>query len=496
MADRSLIVIGAGIAGLSAGCYAQMNGYRTRIFELHDKAGGLCTAWKRKGYTFDGCMHLLLGSGPGSSFYRIWQELGVVQDRQFIYHDEFSRVRSVDGRDLIIHSDLDRLEAHLLQMAPADADLVRSYICGARAYTRFEMVGALLGPSHLLKMLPHLGAMGKWSGITLQQMAERFSDPFMQQAWPWIHFTLATPVGPQLMNWGALAMRRGGWPVGGSLGVAQAIAQRFLALGGEVRYRSRVQEILVENDRAVGVRLENGEEYRADAVISAGDGHAMIYDMLGGRYRNEAIDRYYAATDSASPYAGIHVSLGVARDMSREPHDITYLLDRPVTIAGEARQRLTVENYAFDPTMAPAGKSALKVLLDSTQAYWAPLRAEGRERYNEEKRRVGEVVVEELDRLMPGIKAQVEVLDVATPFTTERYTGNWRGVQAWWPSEANAIKVMMNGFTRTLPGLAGFYMAGQWSMGMPGLNTAAASARQVVRALCKHEGRRFVARIE
>lgn len=51
MSGKKMIIIGAGIAGLSAGCYAQMNGYQTTIFEMHDKPGGLCTAWKRKGYT-------------------------------------------------------------------------------------------------------------------------------------------------------------------------------------------------------------------------------------------------------------------------------------------------------------------------------------------------------------------------------------------------------------------------------------------------------------
>ncbi|MCK4323768.1 MAG: NAD(P)/FAD-dependent oxidoreductase, partial [Armatimonadetes bacterium] len=55
--DKSIIIIGAGIAGLSAGCYARMNGYRTTIFEMHDKPGGLCTSWKRRGYTIDGCLH-------------------------------------------------------------------------------------------------------------------------------------------------------------------------------------------------------------------------------------------------------------------------------------------------------------------------------------------------------------------------------------------------------------------------------------------------------
>lgn len=49
---RSVIIIGAGIAGLSAGCYGQMNGYNTKIFEMHSIPGGLCTSWKRKSYTF------------------------------------------------------------------------------------------------------------------------------------------------------------------------------------------------------------------------------------------------------------------------------------------------------------------------------------------------------------------------------------------------------------------------------------------------------------
>ena len=55
--NKSIIIIGAGIAGLAAGCYAQMNSYDTQIFELHDLPGGLCTAWERKEYIFDGCIH-------------------------------------------------------------------------------------------------------------------------------------------------------------------------------------------------------------------------------------------------------------------------------------------------------------------------------------------------------------------------------------------------------------------------------------------------------
>ncbi len=81
MAQKSIIIAGAGIAGLSAGCYGQMNGFRTQIFERHDKPGGLCTSWKRQGYTVDGCLNWLVGSRPGDNFHRSWEELGAVQGR-------------------------------------------------------------------------------------------------------------------------------------------------------------------------------------------------------------------------------------------------------------------------------------------------------------------------------------------------------------------------------------------------------------------------------
>ena len=73
MSERSIVIVGAGIAGLSAGCYARMNGYKTIILEMHNIPGGLCAAWKRKGYTFDISMHMLVGSKSGP-FHQMWQE--------------------------------------------------------------------------------------------------------------------------------------------------------------------------------------------------------------------------------------------------------------------------------------------------------------------------------------------------------------------------------------------------------------------------------------
>ena len=93
MTDRSILVIGAGIGGRATGCYARMNGYRARILEMHGGPGGVCTAWTRGGYAFDGCIHNLVGSNPQSPFHRVWQELGVLPTTPILSYRELVRVQ-------------------------------------------------------------------------------------------------------------------------------------------------------------------------------------------------------------------------------------------------------------------------------------------------------------------------------------------------------------------------------------------------------------------
>ena len=113
MGSGSIAIIGGGIAGLSAGCYAQMNGFDATIFEMHDKPGGLCTSWERKGYVFDGCIHWLVGSKKGSDFNRIWTELGALDGREIVDHEEFIRIEGEGGKKLIVYTNADQLASHM-----------------------------------------------------------------------------------------------------------------------------------------------------------------------------------------------------------------------------------------------------------------------------------------------------------------------------------------------------------------------------------------------
>ena len=94
---KSIIIIGAGMGGMAAGAYGQMNGYETQIFEMHTKPGGQCTSWQRKGYMFDPCIHHFFGCKPGTSVYQMWHELGALP-RELVPIEECTAVASPDGK--------------------------------------------------------------------------------------------------------------------------------------------------------------------------------------------------------------------------------------------------------------------------------------------------------------------------------------------------------------------------------------------------------------
>lgn len=110
----------AGIAGMSAGCYLQMNGYQTEIFEINVMCSGLCTSWKRNGFTFDPCTHWLVGTRLMNRFYRMWVELSVLQDTTIHNHQRFKFIQSITGIVLSICIDVDQLEQGMLAIVPED----------------------------------------------------------------------------------------------------------------------------------------------------------------------------------------------------------------------------------------------------------------------------------------------------------------------------------------------------------------------------------------
>jgi phytoene dehydrogenase-like protein len=498
MSNKSIIIVGGGIAGLSAGCYGQMNSFKTRIFEMHKKKpGGLCTAWKRQGYTVDGCIHWLVGSSERSNFYRIWKDLGALEETTIVDFDEYARFEGADGKTFIAYTDIGRLERHMKELAPEDALVIDEFVTAVRKCARMEppikKAPEVMGLFDMLKMVVMnfglLRLLWKWNKVSLADFGNRFKNRLIREAFPRL-FRPDFSMFFMLMTFAWMHNRAAGYPVGGSLPFAQSIEKRYLFLGGEMTYKAKVAKILTESGRAAGVRLEDGTEHRADYVISAADGHATIFEMLDGKYIDDTIRGYYEKLMLFPPL--MYIALGVNRTFPEIPPSTGLVLElkEPLSVGGKEHSFLGVHIYNFDPTLAPEGKTVLIVMLPTEYEYWRKLR-ENEERYKAEKETLADKVVSILDKRFPGLTNQVEMRDVASPTTFVRYTGNWKGSFEGWqvtPQTWRFGQVMK----KTLPGLSNFHMAGQWVEPGGGLPAVAMSGRNVIQIICKQEKKTFV----
>jgi phytoene dehydrogenase-like protein len=490
LTSKNVLIIGAGIGGLSTGCYAQMNGYQTQIFEMHTFPGGQCTAWKRGNYVFDGCIHHLAGCKPSGLLYGMWEELGALPVRPLIFPEDMCQVEDNSGKRFTVYVDLDRLRQHMLELAPQDKQAIEGYIKAAKSFQKLDFLDTSLlnGTAFTKRFLKMASILTKY-GANMTKYAEKFTDPFLRKAFPTIQYDWTeTPMFIHLNMIGNCSSGNYAVPVGGSLEFSRAIEQRYLNLGGVIHYGKKVDKILVENDKAVGVRLRDGTEHRADIVVSDAFGYTTIFGLLDGKYLDDKIRKQYAKPQE-NMVMGIHVSLGVNRDLSKEPRALVLFLENPVTIADREHCKLDLELFGYDPSFAPSGKSVIKVLINTNYSYWKHLYS-NKEKYRAEKQKVADVVITLLEKRFPGIKGQIEVVDIATPMTTERFTGVGQGFESNW-GFSDAVG-MMRGQPKTLPKLQNFYMVG-FSVGGAGLPGCAAMGRNLVKKLCKQNGADFTA---
>jgi len=488
MADKKALVIGGGIAGLCTGVYLRRLGFDTEILEMRATAGGLATAWKKGGFTFENCIHWLVGSKEGGWLNSTWKEVFDIGQLEF-FNDPVFEVLERGGDRITIYRDADQLEAELLAKAPQDAAAVKEFVGLVRRIAGIRMPegdGVLRNIGASLSLVPSFPSLSKYGKLSMADYARRFTHPVLRSFFSAGISDLSLLAIVFSLAW--MAQGNAGYPIGGSRRMIGLIEESFKRLGGRLRFKACVERIRVENGRAVGVVLRGGEELEADIVVSAADGHATIFDMLGGQFTDNRIRSIYRTYKPFPSY--VQVSLGLDADLGGEPGTLVLLLDRdiqvdPETTADAAAFRV----FNFDPTFAPPGKTAVTCILATyNHEYWRELREKDRVRYTAEKGRIAAAVTAVFEARFPAARGKAAVVDVATPATVVRYTGNWRGsMEGWLYTPATGIRQL----PCVLPGLEGFYMVGQWISPGGGLPAGLMTGRSVSKRIARDAGIRW-----
>jgi phytoene dehydrogenase-like protein len=291
-----------------------------------------------------------------------------------------------------------------------------------------------------------------------------------------------TGIAPILFTMGVLSRGDGGFPEGGSLPFVQRIIHTFEALGGNMLCSTRADRVIMENGKAVCV-MASEKQIPADAVIITADTMAIDH-LFETPLRSPWLDEMRTV---AKPTMATFISLGLDVILNKYHRYFVFKPERSITLAAQTYEHLGVNNYSADPVYSPAGKTAVTIQLGGdTYDFWKKAKEDCR--YTEEKEKIADAVAEALISYIPEIEGHIEVRDVATPLTYERYCGNWKGS---WMTEMTA-EMKFKEYPAVIKGLDGVYFAGQRMIPPGGLPAALMSGRRAVQYLCRDTATTFI----
>jgi phytoene dehydrogenase-like protein len=434
-----VIVVGGGLAGLMASVTAAKRGRKTLLLEKHTTVGGLAAGFTRKGYYFDSGMSRVMSA----SIQGTLKELGLLEQ---VAPKPLRAVWNIEGH-WVDYSSLSRFFSGLAEVFPEEkAGLLSLYQSAVKPIEKpFAVLfadtstwTAIPRTLHTLRMLVSFPAIAKTMSSKEMEcdVLGRYIDPkgkayaFLAEKEDEVDYrgemTFATKVGKwytQMFNI---------YPAGGFQALADAMAARFKHLGGEVRTAAPVRKISVVN---------GGEEIAAERVICCIDLNKALCRLVGPEFLSSALISRLDRSRLSFPIPILYLGLSIQPSRLKElfqGHDEVFLYPAVETGKEEAGfyrdHPMVIHSSCFHcPEHAPVGRSNIQVYLSGTREgwmnHWGIQDGKRTDAYRELKRTVIEQVLAALERIIPEVKdsSRIEVCELGTPFTIERYTGNTGG---------------------------------------------------------------------
>ena len=485
-----VIVVGAGIGGLVTASQLAAKGARVLVLERYLIPGGSGGSFRRDGYTFDVGASMIFGFGSEGHTNLLTRALADVGEHCDTVPDPVQlEYHLPGGLELAVPRDYGQFLAGLTARFPHEAKGIRAFYDTCWQVFRCLDAMPLLSledPAYLAKVFARapLACLGlaRWLPVNAGDVARRhIRDPELLRFIDMECFCWSVMPADRtpMINAGMVFSDRhvGGinYPRGGVGRIAEHLVAGLERHGGAIRYRARVTRVLLENGRAVGVRLAGGEELRAKRVVS----NATRWDTFAGEGSPEATLVEAAATPAAertwrrryrpSPsFVSLH--LGVrAEAIPPGTHVHHLLLENWQEMEAELGTVFVSIPTLLDPSLAPPGRHIVHTFTPSSMEAWHGL---GPSAYRAKKQAAADRLIARLEAILPGLAGAVTLREVGTPRSHRRFLGRSRG--SYGPIPAMRLPGLLPmPFNRT--GIGGLYCVGDSCFPGQGLNAVAFS---------------------
>lgn len=486
--NYDIVVIGAGVGGLTAAALLSKAGYSVCVLEKEPHAGGYLAGFRRKNFRFDTAIHWLNQCAPGGMATRVFDLLG--NDYPKAIPQKRIRRYKGDGYDYLLTNDPDLLKQQWQAEFPQDHDGIE----------RFFKAAKRLGKSfaHFGHIFRSEETMSSWHQMTNKINLLKFAIPFI----------------PFLRYDGEEGMKKGlnrfftseklkqvfsadtellsclvpiGWayygdyqspPVGGGQVIPEWLEYVIHYFGNTVQYKCRVKEILTEGDRCKGVAFEHrGKDYEIGAryVVAACDAGTLYEKMLPACNTKAAWTKKINAAELYSSSVTVSIALDCPTGTLGFNEELIHLSSPHIARAEHAggdpaKSEISILAPSFrDPSLAPEGQGTLTLFMPAFMHYkdeWCTEKdAAGNyirgEAYKNLKTEIAEMLISRVEQAVaPGLRSHILFYDVATPVTHYRYTGNKNGTMM---GAKPCRKNMQSKVARYETPFKNLYLSGHWA---------------------------------
>lgn len=446
------VIIGAGLGGLTAGAKLAKEGRKVLLIEQHSQPGGCATTFRRGDFTLEVGLHEMDGPSSRDMKSRIFTDLGVFDNVEFVRIPEFYRF--LNGRiSITVPHDAESAARILSEAFPGETTGIKAYFELLLA-PRKKPAGSESPDMSLGEFLDSIIKNEDLKLILLGNLGYFHDDPYSLSL---AYYSVAQG---SYYSGGASFIR------GGSQKLSDHLAEFIRNHGGEILFNHLVTGINVDDGKATGVnfkRKHTGETQQVFAdVVIANNAVPNVAEMLPGEEGNELRAEYSGLRPGASL---LTLYLGFRRPLSELGHYYYSLfvydssVRRQADILKNNRDDFSVRSFTFvdygqiESGLAPGVKSVGAVCCIDYLDDWESL---GKKEYDDKKEQVAQVFIERLERIIPGFKESVEYYEVGTPATVKRYTLNPGGA-VYGFAQTPAIKTV-----DTLESVNNLHFASAW----------------------------------
>ena len=480
-----IVIVGGGVAGLSAGIYARNAGHDALILERHFLTGGNLTGWDRGEYHIDNCIHWLTGTNENSALNKIWRELSALGDGVEIVQEESLFCCEHDGVRLSLTPSITKLREDMLAVSFEDREETMRFINAIELVGGFDHIAGESCDEGLTakRIIKGLGPILKYYGMTTGQLAARFKNPalrlFITGFWGEDFSAIAL-----IYVYATFCFRNGALPRGGSVKMAERMTEKYLSLGGRLKLRSEVKEVRLEGGRATGVLLADGSFESADYVILTGD-PAMTFGKILDLPMPGQLKKQYD-NPRLRPFSAYQFAF--ACDEEKLPFTGDLIFNVPEEYSRElGTKQLIVREFSHEPSFAPAGKSILQTLtftFGEDNLDFIRLKEENPEAYRAKKERLAGLVQKLIEWHCPALCGKLRLIDSWTPATYRRFVNSYHGSFMSFAIPERHLPIPLSG---VIPGCDNVILATQWLQSPGGLPIAATSGKAAVDRIVKLE---------